>query len=61
MKHDIKFNFELDGNIVNIEAEKEFNGAIYGMKVYEDINTINLKDVTDKIIDEINKKIIDNN
>lgn len=61
MKYDIKFNFELDGNQVIIEAEKEFNGAIYGIKVYEDINNINLKDVTDKMIDEINKKIIENN
>lgn len=61
MKHDIKFNFELDGDTVTIEAEKEFNGAIYGIKAYENINAINLKDVTDKMIDSINKKIIENN
>lgn len=61
MKYDIKFNFELDGDTVTIEAEKEFNGARYGVIAYENINAINLKDVTDKIIDSINKKIIENN
>lgn len=61
MKHDIKFNFELDGKTVIIEAEKEFNGDVYNVKVWDDINTINLKNVTDKMIDSINEKIIECN
>lgn len=61
MKNDIKFNFELDGNTVIIEAEKEFNGDLYCVKVWDNINDINLKDVTDEMIDKINKKIIENN
>lgn len=61
MKHDIKFNFELDGKTVIIEAEKEFNGDVYNVKVWDDINTINLKNVTDKMINSINEKIIECN
>lgn len=56
---DIKFNMRLNDKELTIEATKEFNNKLYGAKVYENIDEINIKDAIYKMINSINEKIIE--